>query len=94
MLMQIITRTPPWVFVLFVILLALGVSQLRKRTASLTRIAVLPVVMLALAISGVVLAFGSSGMGLLALAMWATGATGAGRLWWLARQPNALPAIA
>lgn len=86
MLMQIITRTPPWVFVLFIVLLALGVSQIRARTASLTRVTVLPVAMLALAISGVVSAFGSGSLGLLALVVWAKGAIASGL--WVATRKN------
>lgn len=87
MLMQIITHTPPWVFALFAGLLAMGLSQLRERTASLTRITVLPVVMFALAASGVASAFGNSGAGLLSLAVFVKGALAAG-LWVVTRKTS------
>lgn len=87
MLMQIITRTPPWVLALFLGLLAMGLAQMRERTASLTRITILPVVMFILAASGVVSAFGDSGAGMLALLVFATGALLAG-LWIASRKSS------
>ena len=90
MFTQIISRTPPWVFALLAILLALGAAQLRQRTASLTRVTALPVGMLLWAVTGVGLTFGTgsgkNGLLALALAMWATGAAGTA-LWVLARPP-------
>lgn len=80
MAMQIISHTPTWVFVLFAVLLALGLSQLLTRTASLKRITILPVVMLGLALSGVVSAFGHGSHGASALAIWVACALAAGAL--------------
>ena len=66
MLMHIVAATPTWVFVLFFVLLALGVRQMRTFRASLTRIAILPVAMKMLAVFGVVSAFGGSSVALVA----------------------------
>jgi len=66
MLLQILASTPRWVFGLFVLLLVLGLRQLRDYRASLTRIAILPVAMKTLAVYGVVSAFGGSSAALVA----------------------------
>lgn len=58
MLIEILKRTPSWVFVLFIVLLALGFSQTRARTVSRGRIAILPVAMIALSLYGIVSDFG------------------------------------
>lgn len=79
MLTLIISHTPTWVFALFAALLALGLSQLRTRTASRARVTAMPVAMLVLAVTGVVSAFGLGRDGLLALLVWATGAVLVGR---------------
>ena len=70
MLSQILTNTPKWVFVLFVVLLALGIVQFRTRTMPLRRVIIMPIVFLALSLSGVVTAFGWSAEPLVA---WAAG---------------------
>ena len=57
MLLQILAHTPAWVFALFTLLLWMGITQLFPRRASLARITVMPVVMTALAVYGVVSAF-------------------------------------
>jgi hypothetical protein len=80
MVMQIISHTPTWVFVLFAVLLALGLSQLLTRTTSLKRITILPIAMLGLAVSGVVSAFGHGSDGASALGIWAVCALAAGAL--------------
>ncbi len=64
MSMHILSSTPSWVFVLFVVLLALGLRQTRTFRASLTRIAILPVAMKTLAVVGVVSAFGGASVAL------------------------------
>lgn len=56
----ILRNTPSWVWGLLAALLALGISQVRGRTASMTRIAVMPVAMIGLAVYGMVSAFGNS----------------------------------
>ncbi len=70
MLMQILTHTPRWVFVLFALLLWLGSKQLLAGSVSLTRVTVLPLVMTGLSIYGVLSAFDSH----VALLGWAAAA--------------------
>ena len=60
MLEPILKHTPTWVWALLAALIALGLSQARKRSASLARIAITPVAMTALSIWGTVAAFGGS----------------------------------
>jgi uncharacterized protein DUF6622 len=60
MLGRVIQGTPPWVGGLLGVLLVLGLSQARARTASLARIILLPVAMTALSVWGMVSAFGNS----------------------------------
>lgn len=66
----VLQKTPTWVWGLLAGLLALGGSQLVARTASLTRVAVMPVAMTLFSVYGLVSAFGSSGQVLGALAAW------------------------
>jgi hypothetical protein len=56
----VLKNTPVWVWGLLAALTALGLSQVRARTASLARVAVLPVVMTGLSLWGTVSAFGHS----------------------------------
>ncbi|MCE8032768.1 hypothetical protein EKK97_06505 [Billgrantia tianxiuensis] len=72
MLIEIIRNTPRWVFLLFIVLLVMGYQQSRDRTASRRNITILPAVFLALALYGVVSAFGADPVG---LALWALGVT-------------------
>lgn len=64
MLIEILKRTPPWVFVLFFMLIALGYFQSKGRTVSRRRVSVLPVAMIALSFYGVLSAFGVAPAGL------------------------------
>lgn len=57
MLLQIIQHTPVWVWGLFVALVGFGLSQTRDRAVSLTRVTILPLVLLALSFCGVVSTF-------------------------------------
>lgn len=57
---SILAHTPGWVYGLLAALLALGVSQCFAREASLQRVLTLPLGMTALAVSGLVSAFGSA----------------------------------
>lgn len=66
----VLQKTPTWVWGLLAGLVALGGSQLVDRTASLTRVAVMPVAMTLFSVYGLVSAFGSSGQVLGALAAW------------------------
>ena len=58
MFIAIVQHTPVWVWGLLAALLALGLSQARTRDISLTRITVLPLILLTLSVSGVLSAFG------------------------------------
>lgn len=55
---EIVKRTPPWVFALFLVLLVLGYVQSRDRTVGRRRLLLLPIAMLMLSFYGVVSAFG------------------------------------
>ncbi|HJV69013.1 DUF6622 family protein [Ideonella sp.] len=57
MSMQILSHTPRWVFVLFTVLLLLGLSQLAGRRAGLRRVSILPLAMLAWSLYGTLAAF-------------------------------------
>lgn len=60
MLMQILLHTPRWVFGLFAVLLALGLSQVATRRAGLARVSILPLAMLGLSFFGVWSGFAAS----------------------------------
>ena len=66
----ILARTPTWVWGLLAALMALGISQMRTRQVSLTRIAVMPVAMGIFSIWGMVSAFGTSAQLAWVLAAW------------------------
>jgi hypothetical protein len=70
MLMQFLTHTPRWVFALFAVLVVLGLSQIAGRHATLRRVTLLPVAMLALSFYGVVSSFPALAWALLP---WAAG---------------------
>ena len=67
MLLEILKRTPPWVFVLFAALVFFGVMQSRTRQITLARVTILPVVLIGLSLSGLWGTFGANG---LAIAIW------------------------
>lgn len=67
---EILRRTPSWVFVLFFVLLAFGCFQSRDRLVSRSRVIILPTAMLLLSFYGVLSAFGITP---LALAAWLAG---------------------
>jgi hypothetical protein len=66
----ILKNTPVWVWGLLTGLLALGFSQVRARTASLTRVAAVPVLMTGFAIWGIGSAFGASGQMVWVMLAW------------------------
>lgn len=66
MFIEILKHTPIWVFCLFFILLAIGFTQSKARTADKGRILILPCAMLGLSFYGVISAFGPIYSGLLA----------------------------
>ena len=57
---QILLRTPTWVFPLFFALLALGLWMRRDRTTSVVRAMCFPMVMLVVSLAGVTASFGIS----------------------------------
>ncbi|WP_439607323.1 DUF6622 family protein [Hydrogenophaga sp.] len=69
-IVQILRSTPVWVWGLLAGLLALGVSQLRDRTASLARVSLLPLAMTLFSVSGTASALGGSPHRAMALAAW------------------------
>jgi len=69
-MMQILTRTPPWVFALFAGLLAFGFLQARSRNVKAFLAYVLPAGMVALSLSGIQSSFGLKPA---PLAAWALG---------------------
>lgn len=70
MLLEIVKRTPPWVFVLFFVLLMFGYYQTRPRLLSIRRVAILPTVMIYMSALSAVSAFGLS---IAAVSAWITG---------------------
>lgn len=70
MLLQILQRTPPWVFALFVVLVVFGILQSRTRQISLARVAILPMVLIGLSLSGLWGTFGANGIAGFAVAAW------------------------
>jgi hypothetical protein len=66
----VLRNTPAWVWGLLAALIALGVTQLRDRTASLVRVSVMPVAMTGFAIWGLSGAFGQSPMFGYAMLAW------------------------
>lgn len=70
MFTQILSNTPKWVFILFFVLLALGISQMRTQIKSRKRVLILPLVLLILSLAGVTSAFGISAM---PIAAWVVG---------------------
>ena len=70
MLGTVLRHTPGWVWGLLAGLLTLGLSQVRERNASLARVTFMPVAMTALALWGIVAAFGNSPMFGYVLAAW------------------------
>lgn len=71
MLMHILSSTPKWVFVLFAVLLWLGLQQMLPRRVGLNRATLLPLAMTGLSLYGVASAFGDQPIALLA---WLVGA--------------------
>jgi hypothetical protein len=59
LILQILTNTPPWVFVLFLVLLGYGWLQTRTRTIGAGRLALLPLIMIGLSLTAVSTTFGA-----------------------------------
>jgi hypothetical protein len=71
---SIVHQTPTWVWGLLAALLALGATQLRRRSASLARVSALPVGMTVFSLWGTFAAFGSSPMLAQVIVAWAIAA--------------------
>ena len=78
MLIEIIKRTPPWVFILFFVLLIMGYLQSKDRVISRGKITVLPIAMICLSFYGVISAFGVGQP--ISLVSWVVGMSIAGPL--------------
>lgn len=66
----VLRQTPLWVWGLLTAFLALGVSQLRDRSASLARVSLMPVAMTLFSVSGTYSAFGATPHVGLAISAW------------------------
>lgn len=64
MIVEILRRTPLWVWPLFLLLLYLGYAQTRMRPVPVARLAVLPVVMPGLSLFGMLSVFGANAIAL------------------------------
>ena len=60
MLMQVILHTPKWVFAVFALLIWLGAKQMLTNSVGLNRVTLMPVVMGALSLYGVISVFGDA----------------------------------
>jgi hypothetical protein len=67
MILSILQHTPAWVFVLFIALVALGVSRLRANTIGVRQLLILPIAMTGFSLFGLTQA---CGIGLVPLAAW------------------------
>jgi len=85
MILQILQRTPLWVFGLFIALVVLGVQQSRPREIGRARIALLPAIFLPLSLWGVWNAFGPE---TLTFACWLVGVGAAQLINQYARLPR------
>jgi len=74
LLIEILKRTPSWVFVLFFVLLAVGYFQSKDRSVSRGKVSILPVAMIALSFYGVFSAFVFAPVGLVS---WVVGVVAA-----------------
>ena len=70
MLLEILKRTPAWVFVLFAALVVFGVMQSRTRQVTLARVTILPIVLIGLSLSGLWSTFGGGGYPDVAIVAW------------------------
>ena len=79
MLIEILHRTPSWVFVLLFALVVLGYGQTRDRSVRGSLLTLLPAAMIVLSLYGVLGAFGLNPLGLGAWALGVAIAAGSGR---------------
>jgi hypothetical protein len=69
-MLQILSHTPRWVFVLFVALIVFGLQQARNRNVKQFLAYLLPLVMVALSLAGVISSFGIK---VISIGLWAVG---------------------
>lgn len=69
-LVPVLRQTPPWVWGLLAGLLALGMSQLRDRKASVARVSLLPLGMTLFSVSGTFTALGNTPHAALVIGTW------------------------
>jgi hypothetical protein len=79
MLIQILTHTPLYVWVILAFLLWRGAVEMRDRELTLRRMLILPLVMLGLSLNDMALKFD---MGMVLVAAWVTGCAAAALLAW------------
>jgi len=79
MLQQIVMHTPAYVWAILAVLVWRGTAALREREMKLRSLFIVPAVMLALSLQGVLVKFGSNAI---ALATWAAAAAGTALLVW------------
>ena len=75
LLVQVFAHTPPWLYILFFALVALGVSQLAARRVGFKRALLVPLAMVGLSIGGVASGFAALPVALLAWGLAAAAAT-------------------
>lgn len=73
-IVPVLRQTPLWVWGLLAAFIALGISQLRDRTAGLARVSLMPVAMTVFSVSGTLSALGASPHLAQAIAAWLTAA--------------------
>ena len=83
MLMQFLTGTPVWVWVLLVFLLWRGINGLKPAETSLAKLAIIPVIFAVWGVYGIVVHYGVSVASLLPSLLGLAAGTGFG--WWLLR---------
>ena len=57
-MLEIVSKTPIWVFILFIVLVIVGLLQLKDRYVSLQKVTILPISMICLSFYGLISAFG------------------------------------
>ena len=87
MLVEIVTRTPLWVWPLFVVLLAIGMIRLRDRRAHFSRILIAPVIF---KIWGLIALAGHFAVSRWALPVWLGAATLGGAFGWFSARVAAM----
>lgn len=85
MIYDILRHTPVWIFFLFTFLIIVGWIQTKPRNINLSRLLIIPTVMILLSIIGVLASFG---MNIMSMAFWLTGVVAAITLHWIFKYPG------